>query len=148
MAIAIISDVHIKKPDDEAAKLFHRFIDQCTLKKYSEIYLLGDIFDLLVGPHLEYMERFSDTFAKLNEFLDIGKITYIEGNHDLHLSRLYSECFRDKSGFELYPFEVEKNLWDKKFYFCHGDFLETGNSVYKWYRKFISNSFSKTFLSI
>lgn len=141
MKLNFISDVHIKEQHDEHAKLLLKFLDQSLSDDIAEIFLVGDIFDLLVGDHREYSERYHLIFSAIKKLIHQGKtIWYFEGNHDLHLSKFFEEefgeYFADK--FILVKEFVELNRFDKSLYITHGDYLTDHEPGYMRYRRFAS----------
>ena len=80
MNIYFVSDVHIKEDNDEASVLFRKFLDEA--KNSDVIVLLGDIFDLVVGGHFDWIEKFPQSFKKISEISKTKKTYFIEGNHD------------------------------------------------------------------
>lgn len=137
MKIAAISDVHVKVPHDEADKLLMQFLSHPEVKSSDYILLLGDIFDLVVGPHDQYLKQYDHLFKKLKELKSDGKkIFFFEGNHDVHLEKLFKKA-------ALFPGVVvtQKPLVEeisgKKYYFSHGDEHEVDNLSYHRYIRFI-----------
>lgn len=137
MKIAAISDVHVKTPHDEADKLLMSFLNHPKVAEADYIMLLGDIFDLMCGPHEEYLKSYSHIFNKLDAYQKAGKeIHFIEGNHDVHLDGLFKKMWKNgeiKSSQE--PFITV--LDEKKYYFSHGDEHEIDNHSYQRYKKII-----------
>ncbi len=142
MSFVAISDVHIKDPGDNQEKLFLDFLASQPVKEASEIYLLGDIFDLLVGSHEGYLKKFGDVFESLSDEVKKGKkIIQFEGNHDFHYGKLIklikkkwslpneSWVYRER------PLVREYN--GMKILFAHGDEIEIENPRYQKYRKLI-----------
>ena len=54
MKIVAISDVHVKTPHDDADHVLCNFLTNPTVTTSDYVLLLGDIFDLMCGPHKEY----------------------------------------------------------------------------------------------
>lgn len=144
MKFAAISDVHVKQSGDVGEKILLAFLSHPEVINADTIYLLGDIFDLMIGPHSHYFARFPDFFKKLEELIRIGKkVRYVEGNHDFHLKRLYHSFFRihkhlDANLFEMAPEFNE--VWNgKRIHLSHGDDIELGNHNYKRYKKIVTS---------
>ncbi len=148
MKFVSISDVHIKEPNDHAQELFLLFLDSDETSQSDYIFLLGDIFDLLVGPGFEVEKRYPKVFSKIKSLLESGKkIIQFEGNHDFHFQKLIDEL--------LNQWNIDKKQWlyknkpevfdfnNKKILFCHGDEIEIGNYSYKFYRLWIRSFFIK-----
>lgn len=137
MKIAAISDVHIKSPHDEADKLLMSFLNHPRVQDSDYILLLGDIFDLMVGPHKAYLTGYNHLFARMTELHKSGKkIYFFEGNHDVHLERLFKKLWpHDEVKITQEP--VTETIEGKKYYFSHGDEHEVDNLSYHRYIKFI-----------
>ncbi len=137
MRISAISDVHVKKPHDDADRLLSQFFDHPLVQSSDYIVLLGDIFDLMCGPHEEYLYLYDHLFRKIDSLLKQNKkVLFHEGNHDVHLEKLFS-AFWPKG--EIVPsqapliFEID----GKKYYFSHGDEHEVDNLAYQNYKRLI-----------
>lgn len=137
MKIAAISDVHIKAPADSADHLLCKFLDHELVRQADYVLLMGDIFDLMCGPHEEYLKLYSHIFEKMDQLAAQGKkIIFFEGNHDVHLKKLFEKKWKRRE-VELHQSAVTLDLDGKKYYFSHGDEHETENHSYQRYKKFI-----------
>lgn len=131
MAIYSISDIHVK-PDGQNQELLKQFLD-IPFSSDDIVIFLGDIFDLVIGNHTEYYEKYKYFFDRLKDLQENSIcVYYIEGNHDFHLEKLL----------EKFEVKVHKNpvkiKWKKEeILFCHGDEIEIGNWGYKIYKAFI-----------
>lgn len=137
MIIHSVSDVHIKEDEDEAAKLFARFLERS--QSADIIVLLGDIFDLVVGGDQAWIERFPKTFSLISNLSKNKKIYYVEGNHDFHMQRLFDlpvlQNVTHIAG------DLIINQGNTKLRFSHGDDVEIDNPSYKKYKKIIKHRF-------
>lgn len=137
MRISAISDVHVKRPGDEADRLLLQFLSHPKVVASDYIILMGDIFDLMCGPHAEYLQDFKHLFQAMDKLLKDGKIVYFfEGNHDVHLQRLFKKIWPNG---ELIPQQtpIIENISGKTYYFSHGDEHEVDNLAYQRYKKLI-----------
>lgn len=137
MKISAISDVHIKRPHDDADRLLTSFLNHPIVQQSDYIVLLGDIFDLMCGPHSQYLQDYAHLFQQMDDLVKKGKkVLYYEGNHDLHLQSLFLK--RWPNG-EVTPSQVPQvfEIDGKKYYFSHGDEHEVNNLSYQRYMKFI-----------
>lgn len=140
MKIATISDVHIKSPGDEAEKLLLKFLSHPKVVSSDYVALLGDIFDLMCGPHKIYLEQFSSVFDALDSLQEKGvKVIFIEGNHDVHLKKLFSLKWKNNEVL-ITQKAVELNDGKHRYYLSHGDDHEVDNLSYQRYKKFIFSS--------
>jgi UDP-2,3-diacylglucosamine hydrolase len=135
MKISAISDVHIKSPFDEADQLLQLFLDHQMVQSSQMVFLLGDIFDLMVGPHEEYFTMYAHLFQKIDHLISHGvQVFYVEGNHDLHLRKLFHSKWSGHQ-FVISQNPIIKTIDDKKYYFSHGDEHEVDNVTYQRYIK-------------
>lgn len=137
MKISAISDVHVKRPGDEADKLLMDFFHHPDVRNSEYILLLGDIYDLMCGPHEEYLKLYKHHFEILDQFIKEGKKVYFfEGNHDVHLERLFRKVWKNQK-IIITQDPVIEEIEGKKYYFSHGDEHETDNPSYQRYIRFI-----------
>ncbi len=137
MKIAAISDVHVKSPGDEADKLLVSFLSHPKVQDSDYILLLGDIYDLMCGPHEEYLSLYHHHFQALSDLMSKGKkVFFFEGNHDVHLERLFRKKWKNDS-IVITQDPVIEVIEGKKYYFSHGDEHEVDNESYHRYIKFI-----------
>lgn len=137
MKLTAISDVHVKSPHDEADQLLCQFLDHPQVQSSDHIVLLGDIFDLMCGPHPQYLKSFSHIFKRMDDLIKLGKKVYFfEGNHDVHLGSLFKKYW--KKG-EIVPSQLPLviNVEGKSYYLSHGDEHEVQNVSYQKYKKTI-----------
>ncbi len=145
MKIVAISDVHIKTPGDQAEKLILEFFHHPVVQESDHIFLLGDIFDLVIGPHSQYFRRFPTFFHTVGEMLIKGKnIYYVEGNHDFHLRGLFESYFKvfpdiPKNHFHLAPEFIIQN-GGKSVHLAHGDDMEIDNVGYKIFKGIVTST--------
>lgn len=139
MRISAISDVHVKKPYDAADRLLTSFLSHPLVLESDYVLLLGDIFDLMCGPHGAYLKDYEHLFSQMDELVRRGKkLFFIEGNHDVHLERLFKKLW--KNG-EVQPLQipVTLELEGRRYYFSHGDEHDVHNSSYQNYMRFIQS---------
>lgn len=142
MSILTISDVHIKKVNDKAYLLFMSFLEKAKSEDVETVFFLGDIFDLMVGEHQEYIEAFPELFLNIKEIARKKRVYFLEGNHDFHLESILikyidSPLFEYSSGAKILKYQKQVIL------FCHGDDIELGNLSYKFYKFLIRSRFVK-----
>lgn len=139
MKIAAISDVHVKFPHDDADRLLSQFLSHPEVTSADYIVLLGDIFDLMCGPHKAYIQKFGHLFDQMDQLLKSGKkVLYFEGNHDIHLQSLFRLKWPDgEIAPSLNAAIIESD--GKTYYLSHGDEHEVDNLAYQKYKKLITN---------
>jgi len=140
MKIAAISDVHVKKPFDEADKLLSSFLLHKEVESSDTILFLGDIFDLMVGSHQEYIDLFQHQFQRMTQLSQMGKkIYFFEGNHDVHLEVLFKRIWKNNEVI-LSQGPIIEEIEGKLYYYSHGDEHEVDNKSYQRYIKIIRSS--------
>ncbi len=145
MKLSLISDIHVRSQDDERYDLLLKFLSKKETLEADVIVFLGDIFDQLIGPHIEYLSEYSEFFVELRTMLKTKKVWWFEGNHDFHFEKfIRRHVSKDyQESFEYIKKEKTFILDSKKIYMSHGDELDVENTSYMKYRKFIRGSFSK-----
>jgi UDP-2,3-diacylglucosamine hydrolase len=149
MKIASISDLHIKSQEDEASKILMRFFRHNHTVSADAIFLLGDIFDLMVGPHATYEKQFSEFFLECEKIIKRGqKLYFIEGNHDVHIRKLFFRYFSArnidyKDRFFIFQSPIELKSKNFKYLFSHGDEYDFENTNYQNYKNFIYKPFMR-----
>ncbi|MCH9813753.1 MAG: UDP-2,3-diacylglucosamine diphosphatase [Epsilonproteobacteria bacterium] len=134
-----ISDAH----DNEKRDGFHQFLQQLIQGKRttSQLFLMGDMFDLLVGEVTYTKSLFSNTITLLNTLSTKIEIYYFEGNHDFNLQPLFPNI-------TVIPLKNQPTLCtigSQKLLLSHGD-LYQGFS-YTLYTALIRNSNLLKFLN-
>ena len=144
MKRAVISDIHIKSPQDESYRLLLSFLAEKDVQASSTWYFLGDIFDMMVGNHQQYLDVFPEFFSTIDAFLSRGgSIHYLEGNHDFNLEKLFNNFLKNKN--ENFHYHIEaftQNVEGAQFYFCHGDDIQTGDFGYIFLKNLLRNPIS------
>lgn len=137
MKISTISDVHVKASGDEAEELLLKFLSHPLVLESDYVGLLGDIFDLMCGPHEIYLKQFDKIFQAIDLLVRRGvKVIYIEGNHDLHLKKLFEKKWKNN---EVLVSQHHVLLQDGecRYYLSHGDDHEVDNVNYQRYKRII-----------
>ncbi|MBF0206046.1 MAG: UDP-2,3-diacylglucosamine diphosphatase [Oligoflexia bacterium] len=145
--IAFISDLHVKNSKDIGYSILLDFLSHPLVNECTDIYLLGDIFNLMIGNHRDYFVRYREYFNLLKHLLNSQIcVNIFEGNHDFHLSDLY-KIFVANEKLERVKLRVHKSsfqemIYGRSFYFSHGDelfarFAPLDNGMYFLYRAFI-----------
>jgi len=130
MKIAIFSDLHLKNPQSpEGDKFLEVLRELRTKKKIKELWLLGDIFDLLVGPFAFWRKMHAEIFQELKTLSESGsKILWLEGNHDFHFLEL-ANLF----GIDVLDGPQSRIVGGKRVLLAHGDLVNTEDKAYlRW----------------
>ena len=118
-----VADVHYKKGD----KKFLEFLKCLDKNPPSQLFLLGDIFHLLL-PFKFLIDYNKEAIDMINSIAQKTEVFYTYGNHDFWLDGIFnnvriSEAFADK---------------EKSIFLTHGDLTEK-DFFYKIYLKIIRN---------
>lgn len=137
-----LSDIHLKTAEERNGKILLRFLRSLQERNPQEIhlFLLGDIFDLWVGGHEYFARKFQPLIGTLRELKKAGaRITYIEGNHDVHVEGF----FQKKLGIEVFV-EAQYYVIDGlRVRVEHGDLINSHDVAYLKYRSVIRNPLVK-----
>ncbi len=131
MKAYFVSDIHIKSEDKNNGERFLQFLESLP-EDTTHLILLGDIFDLWIGAHDYFINKYSKIIDQLRKVKNRGiKIHYFEGNHDLHLKKFWEKTLgvkvhRDEYFFELGDITVRAE---------HGDLMNKDDKGYLFLRK-------------
>ena len=115
-----IADAHYPHHGDAFLTLLQQLENQTM--QTPQLFLMGDIFDLLFG-HNDYIQTFSKPAIELiNKLSSQLEIIYIEGNHDFCLK----ELFPNIKVYSRKEQPVHYKLREKDVYLAHGDKYQTG----------------------
>ena len=107
----------------------------------SQLFLMGDNFDLLFGYN-EYIKTFSnEAIALINDLSTLIEVIYLEGNHDFCLKEIFPKV-------KVYSREQQPifcELGNKKVALSHGDRYVTGLG-YNFYSKILRNKITLNLL--
>ena len=115
-----IADAHYPHHGDELLTILQQ-LDSNKLQT-PQLFLMGDIFDLLFGYN-EYIQTFSKKAIKLLQKLSYKlEIHYIEGNHDFCLKGIFPNIHT----YSRKEQPIQFTLGSQKVYLSHGDKYEVG----------------------
>jgi len=142
MKFCTLSDLHCLPDRLDLQEVLKNFLRNPIVQDCQAIFFLGDIFDVMVGDHNEYLNIYSFFFKELEILAKRGvAIHYFEGNHDFHIKKLFKN-FSKKIGVKnitVHSDHLLKVIDGKKIYFSHGDDIEIGKLKYKSYKLFIKS---------
>jgi UDP-2,3-diacylglucosamine hydrolase len=94
----VISDVHLRDPNDDITKIFINTLDKLihekkeNITKIDALFLLGDIFDFITVSKNFFLNLWKEVFNKFLELRTEGvSIYFIEGNHDFGFEHFHSK---------------------------------------------------------
>lgn len=136
-----IADAH---ESETKRRAFGKFLDEIINGKLkpSQLFLMGDIFDILVGSDKFSVSLWKEYIKKIDEIAKNIEVYYFEGNHDFNLQKLFLHV-------KVIPLQKQPLFFtckDKKFLLSHGDSFDKFG--YKIYTKFIRSKITIFFLSI
>lgn len=133
-----VSDIHISSPDDERAGLFRLFLSKCLEVRPTDLFLVGDIFDLWIADRPYFVHRYVEIIALIRSLVKAGvKVHYFEGNHDLDLRHFWQhelECIvqSEAAYFDLSGLRVRVE---------HGDQMDPDDTGYLFLRWLLRTKF-------
>lgn len=148
MKIAIFSDLHIPNfGHHERAERFARVLRRLREEEHiAKLWLLGDIFDLLVGNFDFWRKLHAPIFQELKALQNSGcEILWLEGNHDFHfleIGNLVGAEVRDG------PQIIEIPEYHKRVYLAHGDLVNTNDRAYMRWRAVTRNPIFRKTISL
>ena len=135
----IVSDVHYSDKDISFSNFLDDIIDTKIIT--SQLILLGDVFEVLIGGFDISISRNKSIVDKINYISKSIDIVYLEGNHDYQLTNIFPNVF-------VIPLSLQPTkfiLKDTVIYLAHGDWC--GNILYKIYTYIIRNRYIIKFLN-
>ncbi|WP_413586444.1 UDP-2,3-diacylglucosamine diphosphatase [Bdellovibrio sp. HCB274] len=137
-----ISDIHLKSAEERNGQILLRFLRSLRQGNPENVHLfmLGDIFDLWIGSSEFFAKRFQPLMDALKDLRKAGaRITYIEGNHDVHIEGYFTkkldvEVFVEAQYYKIDGLNVRVE---------HGDLINLNDIKYLKYRSIIRNPWIK-----
>ena len=134
-----IADAHYPHHGDDFLDLLQNMNNKRI--KTSQLFLMGDIFDLLFGYN-EYIKTFSqEAIHQINQLSKKIEIIYIEGNHDFCLK----EVFPNIKVYNRREQPLHYKLGEQDVYLSHGDKHKTGFG-YNFYSNILRQKTTLTLL--
>jgi UDP-2,3-diacylglucosamine hydrolase len=127
-----VSDLHILSAEDVRYARFLKFLEDRLQDGTTHLFLVGDVFDLWVGGHDYFSQRYSAVVDVIRKIVEKKiEVHYFEGNHDLHLSDFWQDelgvhVHRDFKMFHFGSFRVRVE---------HGDEMNPEDTGYLILRK-------------
>jgi UDP-2,3-diacylglucosamine hydrolase len=131
--IAIFSDLHLQASAPDAEGFFVDLLRKLrTEEKITDLWLMGDIYDLLVGAYPFWIKRHVRFFDELESLVTAGvRVLWFEGNHDFHIRDLLVP-----RGIEVITEDNMLEVAGRKLYLAHGDLVNTTDLPYLRWRAF------------
>ena len=138
-----LADAHYNKATGERS--LERFFShlQNLSQKPPQLFLLGDIFDMLFGGVASTAKPNQEIIDAIENLAKEVEVFYFEGNHDFRVEKFFSK------NITVFPFEKQPALFtckNKKALLAHGDF--DAPLGYRLYTKWIRNPLTLYVLNI
>ncbi len=132
--LIFLSDIHLETGHESKARALIAFLEELPSKNVTDLFLVGDIFDLWIARHKYFEERYSDVVAAIRKVCDQGiKVHYFEGNHDLYLKTYWTQF----KNLKVYPGPENFEYSGKKIRVEHGDQINPNDKGYLFLRWFL-----------
>ena len=120
------SDVHISADRPDITERFMRFLEVAE-SEAARLFLLGDIFDLWLGPKQTRLPYVQPVLERLRAIASAGiPVTYLAGNRDFNFDARVNGGPPPRQ----LPDELTIDSGGLKLYLTHGDLLCTGDRGY------------------
>lgn len=134
-----IADAHYPHHGDEFLQIL-RQLDSGE-RQTPQLFLMGDIFDLLFGYN-HYVQTFThEAILLLQKLSTRFEIHYMEGNHDFCLKAIFPDMYIYSRAEQ----PVHFRLGEREVYLAHGDRYEAGLG-YELYTRVLRNRLTLTLL--
>jgi len=112
----VLSDAHYSPKRPELLNFF-KDIQNKKLQP-TQLILMGDIFDLLIGGVSKSIKQNQEIVDVLNDISKKIEVVYLEGNHDFNLKNI----FPNAKVYSLSQQPLPATVMNKKVLLAHGDF--------------------------
>lgn len=141
MKILILSDLHLYNQNDQRPGVFKTLLKRIRKEQLhpgvKELWLLGDVFDMVIGNFKFWKSLHSEIFEELKQWTTEGKkVVFVEGNHDFLIKSLLEEFNIEVFENPTYYMLPQSN---ERVYLAHGDEVEP-NKAYAKYRASMRSS--------
>lgn len=127
MLRVFIADLHLRADAQDQAR-FVNFLQD--FGAHSELYVLGDLFDLWLGDDLD-LPRYQPVIAALRAYADRGGVAHVMvGNHDF----LFGDAFFEQSRTRPLPDPTVLEHAGQRLMLTHGDALCIADGDYQVFR--------------
>jgi UDP-2,3-diacylglucosamine hydrolase len=130
-----VSDLHLKSRDDERTLAFVNWLGElANTSDTKRLFLVGDIFDLWIGDHAFFIDRFQLVVLGIRRLIQNGvEVHFFEGNHDLHLRQFWQEDVGAIVHSDAIYFELDGHMLRVE----HGDLMNPHDRGYIFLRWFL-----------
>lgn len=130
-----LSDIHLSPERPKDILALENFVEYLILIGSSaQLFFLGDIFDFWFLKASPVKKNVQSLLKKLKTYnLQNAKVTFFEGNHDVHLKYILADQF----GFKVISDQEVVKINDSKLILEHGDLFNPDDTAYLFLRRFL-----------
>jgi UDP-2,3-diacylglucosamine hydrolase len=135
-----VSDLHLKTIEERNSQILLRFFHSLLRSRSAgeqsatHLFLVGDIFDLWIGSHAFFIERFRPIVSIIGELIQAGiEVHFFEGNHDLYLKDFWEGQLGARVHSDARYFELAGRVLRVE----HGDRINPDDRGYLFLRAFL-----------
>ncbi len=134
MKSIFLSDLHIDNEHGEIARAFLFLIQKQIIPNgITDIFLVGDIFDLWIGEKKFFVKKYENIIKELSNLVSQGvSIHYFEGNHDLYIDKFWKSI-----GVKTYSGPQYFLLDNTTVRVEHGDLMDPSDKNYLRLKRFL-----------
>ena len=135
-----VSDIHLGSLQDQRAQFFLGFLKKLNSQNCSDLFLMGDIFDLWIASHQQFIEKYKVIVTEIKRLTEEAvTVHYFEGNHDLYLKKFW----QNEMGCKVYSSAQYIQLGPYHLRVEHGDEMDPDDRGYLFLRWFLRTSIMK-----
>ena len=147
-----VSDLHLRQERADLTQRFECFLIDCATQKIDALFILGDLFEYLIGDDNIDDLFVSEIVAKLRQLSEDGtRLFFVHGNRDF----LIGSSFAMATGVSLLPELSVLNIAHTpvgagglQILLLHGDTLCTDDHAYQNFRRLVrTDEWQATFLA-
>lgn len=134
-----LSDLHLKDINERSGNILLRFLSDLDQERRpcTHLFLLGDIFDLWIGDHEFFYQKFRPLIDLISHLKEKGvNVQYFEGNHDVHVKKFWE----DRYGIPCHTMAEYFDVGSLKVRVEHGDLINLEDKAYLRLRSFLRRS--------
>lgn len=143
--ILVLSDLHLgEEATDSRYPTFLEVLEKFQKSSYDELFLMGDIFDILIGAKKFWRRIHPQFFTQLECIVKSGKkVTWVQGNHDFQLGGLLRPM-----GVQWIEESQLVSRMGQKIFLAHGDLADPSDKLHPLWRAFLSSTFMAIFIKL
>jgi len=137
-ACAFVADIHIEPGNHERVERFTAFLDTLKDERIAQLYILGDLFEMWIGPGHERDPDHQVVLRKIAELTKSGiEVLLFHGNRDF----LLGPAVERLTGASVVGEHMDIKLGESTVHLCHGDHLCEKDMNYQKLRVLLRHKF-------